>query len=102
MRGYDVLVTSGPGEALAVCKQRTGPIHLLLTDVVMPGMNGSEMATQMAVLRPGIKVMFMSGYTDNAVLQDGRLSKGLFFLQKPFTPSALGKKVRDILDHQAR
>ena len=102
MRGYDVLVTSGPGEALEVCKQRTGPIHLLLTDVVMPGMNGSEMATQMAVLRPGIKVMFMSGYTDNAVLQDGRLSKGLFFLQKPFTPSALGKKVRDILDHQAR
>jgi PAS domain S-box-containing protein len=96
--GYQVLEASGPSKALEICHQQAGPIHLLLSDVVMPGMNGAEMAGLVEKLRPEIRVLFMSGYTDNVVLQNGSLRKGMFFLQKPFTPSTLGKKVREILD----
>lgn len=100
--GYDVLEAATPAVALDLCHRHTGAIHLLLSDVVMPGMNGAEMARLVEKLRPEIRVLFMSGYTDNAVLQTGELREGVAFLQKPFTPSTLGKKVREILDHKVK
>ena len=96
--GYNVLEAATPAAALEICRCHPGAIHLLLSDVVMPGMNGGEMARQVEKLRPETRVLFMSGYTDNAVLQSGELRDGVAFLQKPFTPSNLGKKVREILD----
>ncbi len=100
--GYEVLEAATPALALEVCVRRTGPIQLLLTDVVMPGMNGGELARRVQQLRPDIRVLFMSGYTDNAVLQTGELRSACAFLQKPFTPSALAKKVREILGEKTR
>jgi two-component system cell cycle sensor histidine kinase/response regulator CckA len=100
--GYQLLEASTPSVALEICNRHSGPIELLLTDVVMPEMNGGEMARLVQELRPNIRVLFMSGYTDNVVLQNGQLRKGLAFLQKPFTPTTLGKKVREILDEKVR
>jgi len=100
--GYQVLEAATPAIALETCHQHSGSIHLLLTDVVMPGMNGGELARLVEQLRPDIRVLFMSGYTDNAVLHNGELRRGLSFLQKPFTPTTLGKKVRELLDQKAR
>ena len=100
--GYHVLQAATPAIALEICNRHSGTIHLLLTDVVMPGMNGGEMARLVQQLRPDIRVLFMSGYTDNAVLHNGELRKGLEFLQKPFTPTGLGKKIREILDEKAK
>src|SRR5579863_386264 len=97
-RGYQVLDMSTPSTALDACHHHKGPIHLLLTDLVMPGMSGSEMASLIVKLRPNIRVLFMSGYTDNTVLQNESFKTGPSFLQKPFTPAALGQKVREILD----
>jgi CheY-like chemotaxis protein len=100
--GYHVLQAPTPAIALEICNSHSGAIHLLLTDVVMPGMNGGEMARLVQQLRPEIRVLFMSGYTDNAVLHNGELRKGLEFLQKPFTPTGLGKKIREILDEKTK
>ena len=100
--GYQLLEAATPSAALEICNRHSGPIHLLLTDVVMPEMNGGEMARLVQELRPDIRVLFMSGYTDNVVLQNGQLRTGLAFLQKPFTPATLGKKVREILDEKVR
>jgi len=82
---------------LAISASYAGPIHLLLTDVVMPGLSGTELAGQVAHLRPGIGVLFMSGYTDSVVAQHGILDQGKAFLQKPFTPLALAARVREVL-----
>jgi signal transduction histidine kinase/ActR/RegA family two-component response regulator len=101
-KGYEVLEAATPALAIEVCVRRTGTIQLLLTDVVMPGMNGGELARRVQQLRPDIRVLFMSGYTDNAVLHTGELRSGLAFIQKPFTPSALAKKVREILDEKTK
>lgn len=98
MSGYQVLVTERSSEVPALCKSFKGSIHLLLTDVVMPGMSGSELAKEILKQRPGTPVLFMSGYTDNAVLHHGIPGEGAFFLQKPFTPSKLRSMVREILD----
>ena len=96
--GYRVLVATGGTEALAVAEHHDGPIHLLLTDVVMPEMNGRELARRLTAVRPGVRVLYMSGYADEAVAQHGVLDPGTAFLQKPFTPEALAKKVRGVLD----
>jgi FixJ family two-component response regulator len=79
-------------------ENRNGKIHLLLTDVVMPQMGGKELVRRMKNLQPRIKVLFISGYTDHAVTYHGVLKPGTPFLQKPFSPAALTKKVREVLD----
>jgi CheY-like chemotaxis protein len=96
--GYRVLVKDDPEEALRLCEGHDGPLHLLLTDVVMPRMNGRQLALAAAELRRDMRVLYMSGYTDDAVLRRGLLDPDLPFIQKPFTPEALEAKVREVLD----
>jgi signal transduction histidine kinase/ActR/RegA family two-component response regulator len=96
--GYKVLGAADGLEALRVSEDYEGPIHLLVTDVVTPGMSGRSVAERLVTLRPEMKVLFMSGYTDDAIARHGVLGAGSVFLQKPFTGSALAQKVREILD----
>mgnify|MGYP003381418427 FL=1 len=86
------------GRALLTCEKHTGTIHLLLTDVILPKMSGRELVHRLATLRPQMKVLFMSGYTDDAVMQHGILSSEVAYLQKPLTPGSLTRKVRVVLD----
>lgn len=86
------------GEALLLCEQHEGPIHLMVTDVVMPRMSGRALAERLAPLRPEIKVLYMSGYTDDALVPQGVLEPGTHFVEKPFTPDVLAYKVREVLD----
>ena len=97
IRGYTVLDAISPSEALRLADGHPGPIHLLLTDVVMPQMNGRQVADHLLAARPGLKVLFMSGYTDAAIVEHGVLEPGTHFLQKPFTPDGLSRKVREAL-----
>jgi len=97
--GYNVLVASTPEEGLAVCKANSKDIGLLVTDVVMPRMNGRQLAEQILKLHPAMKVLYISGYTNNAIVHYGVLDPGLWFLPKPFTLSALVAKVREVLDN---
>jgi PAS domain S-box-containing protein len=96
--GYTVLDAESAEQALAVAGARQGPIHLLVADVVMPGASGRELARRLAQSRPETRVLYVSGYTDDAIVHHGMLDPGLKFLQKPFTPAALARKVRDVLD----
>ena len=96
--GYTVLEAPSAEAALDIAARYSGAIHLLLTDVIMPGLSGRELANRLADLRPEARVIFMSGYTDDAVTRHGVLEAGLAYLQKPFTPDALGQKVREVLD----
>jgi two-component system cell cycle sensor histidine kinase/response regulator CckA len=96
--GYRVLEAPAPSDALVVAERHTGIIDLLLTDVVMPQMSGRALAQRIAAMRPETKVLFMSGYTDDAVVRHGVLEPGIDFLEKPFSPRALAVKVREVLD----
>jgi PAS domain S-box-containing protein len=101
MGGYNVLEAPDGVEGARVAEGHHGPIHLLVTDVVMPGMGGRQLADRLAGQRPGIKALFLSGYTDDAVVRHGVSASEINFLQKPFTPSALRSKVREVLDQAA-
>ena len=98
LHGYTVLEARHGIEALMTGAKHQGPIHLLLTDVVMPQMSGPEVAEKIQIVRPGIKVLYMSGYPDHPVFEQGGISRDASFLPKPFTPNVLAKKVRDVLD----
>ena len=93
-----VLAASDATTALRLVERHGSTIHLVLTDVVMPGMSGRDLADQLAARRAGIRVLYMSGYPGDAVVQHGELPVGSAFLQKPFSPDSLARKVRDILD----
>jgi len=98
--GYTVLDAASAEEALSLSARHAGPLDLLLTDVVLKGGSGRTLAGQLLAQRPGIKVLYMSGYTDDVIAYHGVLEPGLFFLQKPFTPAALARKVREALESQ--
>jgi PAS domain S-box-containing protein len=98
IRGYSVMEAASGEEALEICTTYAGTIHLALSDVVMPGMNGREFAEKAVKLRPAMKVLLMSGYTDE-ISKAGLLHPGLHFIEKPFTSNALALKIRDVLEH---
>lgn len=97
MYGYKVLIASSE-EAISLVQQSQKPVDLLLVDVVMPKHSGRELAEQLTLLQPGLRVLYMSGYTDDIIVRHGVLESGVAFLPKPFTPSALLSKVREVLD----
>jgi CheY-like chemotaxis protein len=96
--GYAVSEARDSAEALRICHMHSGSIHLLVTDVVMPGMSGRELAARLGMIHPETKVLYMSGYTDDAVVRHGVLNAGLEFLQKPFSANTFLCKVREVLD----
>jgi CheY-like chemotaxis protein len=96
--GYKVLRGSNGAEAIALAQGYGDRIDLLLTDVVMPGMNGRELAAQMVLHHPETQVLFMSGYTDDVIGKHGVLDEGVSFIGKPYTPLALARRVREVLD----
>jgi DNA-binding response OmpR family regulator len=97
-QGYTVLPASTPGEAIRLAGEHAGQIHLLMTDVVMPGMNGRDLARNLLSLYPTLKHLFMSGYTADVVAHHGIVDEGVNFLQKPFSIGDLAAKVREVLD----
>jgi two-component system cell cycle sensor histidine kinase/response regulator CckA len=100
--GYTVLAAADGLEALSLKQERsTGHIDLLFTDVVMPHMSGRELADRVRALYPHTKILFTSAYTENAIVHQGVLNPGVALLQKPFTPSALANKLREVLDQPA-
>jgi len=100
-QGYDVIPSLDPEHAEEIANRLEGEIHLVLTDVVMPGTSGRELARRISARRPDIRVLYMSGYTDNVISSGGMLERGLAFLQKPFSPATLVQKVREVLNHTA-
>jgi CheY-like chemotaxis protein len=97
-QGYKILEASQGNEALFICEQHEEPIHLLVTDVVMPGMSGRELSEHLISLHLETKILYMSGHTNSAIVHHGVLESGVNLLQKPFTPEALARKVREVLD----
>lgn len=99
--GYRVLAAAGPDEALEICAQHAGEIQLLLTDVVMPSMSGKALADRLVPAHPRTKVLYMSGYTDATLANHGILESGVRLITKPFSPTSLVRKVREVLDEPA-
>ena len=97
-RGYHLLVASGGADAIALATSHTGPIDLVLSDVVMRGTTGPDVVADLRIDRPGLRVLFMSGYTDHAALRRDVMQNGANFIQKPFLPEALARRVRELLD----
>lgn len=96
--GYHVISASTPAEAIDIARRYSGDIHLLITDVIMPEMNGRELAAILSANKPAIKRLFMSGYTADVIAHHGVLEEGVQFIQKPFTRKNLAEKVRVVLD----
>ncbi len=99
-QGYTVLAARTPGEAIRIAREYPGEIHLLVTDVVMPEMNGRDLARHLSPRHPRLKQLFMSGYTANVIANHGVLDKGVHFIQKPFPSAGLAAKVREVLDSE--
>ncbi|MCG6537642.1 MAG: response regulator, partial [Syntrophales bacterium LBB04] len=98
-RGYKVLAAGTPGEALRIAMRYSGVIHLLMSDVVMPGMNGHDLAANLLSHNPRLKGLFMSGYATDAVSHQRGLDRGGHFIPKPFSAQALASKIREVLKH---
>jgi len=96
--GYSVVEAADAEDAVRLAAEHAGEIDLLLTDVVMPGISGRTLAERLSQRHPSLKVLYMSGYTDDAVVNHGVLAHGIAFLQKPFTPASFGRAVREALD----
>jgi len=96
--GYMVLPTNSPEEAIKLVEEHIGNIHLLITDVVMPEMNGRELSEKLQVLYPQLKILFMSGYTANVIAHRGVLDEGISFISKPFSSKEIALKIREVLD----
>jgi len=97
-QGYSVLEADNEEDALLICQQYKDTIHLMVTDVVMPRISGPELAKLLVVIHPEMKVLYMSGYTDDAIVHHGVLDKGVNYIQKPFTFDGLARKVQEVLD----
>jgi two-component system cell cycle sensor histidine kinase/response regulator CckA len=97
-RGYRVLAAPDAGRALAVAEEHAGPIHILVTDVVMPGLSGSELARLLSPRRPEMRVLYISGYPEDAISHHGVIDPEQNFLQKPFPPGRFLEKIREVLD----
>jgi signal transduction histidine kinase/CheY-like chemotaxis protein len=100
--GYHVLEARNAGEALLSCERHPLPIHLLITDIVMPQVNGRELALRLLTIRPQLKVLYMSGYTDNSIVHHGILDPGVAYVQKPLLPESFARRVREVLDTPVR
>ena len=98
LNGYIVIEAKNGTEALAIARRYKGPIHLMITDVVMPHMGGAELAGELAFERPDMRVLFVSGYAENTVLRHGPIDVTTRFLQKPFSLKTLSRKMREVLD----
>ena len=96
--GYEVLIANNGVEALEILSSHGEAVHLLLTDVIMPEMNGKELYTELSRINPKLKVLYMSGYTNNVIVHHGVLDEGVQFIQKPFTTEGLAVKVREVLN----
>jgi CheY-like chemotaxis protein len=98
LTGYDVLEAGSPEDAIRLCESHEGEIHLLLTDVVMPGMSGRDLSDRLRPGRPAMKVLYMSGYTDEAIVDHGILDAGIHFIPKPFSPASMSQKILEVLN----
>lgn len=95
--GYIVFPAASPQDALAICKETDQTIDCVVTDVIMPGMSGRELVKGISTLRPGIRALYMSGYTSDVIAHHGVLDKGVFFIQKPFDMNSIHQKIQEVM-----